>query len=130
MYAGNRHMKRNLLLLIVAVLFFSLITGQVFSQQEALGEEKSLTEDWVLGDVIELNLEGNKLILSYIDYNTDEDKEIAISVDATTNYENADSLQDIKVGDVVGIDYVIGPQGKAKALNISVERLEQAKQKE
>jgi len=123
-------MKRNALALFSLVIFLSLTINQALSQQEELtGEELGFPiQGWILGDVASLDLENNQLMLNYIDYNTDEEKEITIGVDMDTNYENVSGLEDIKIGDVIAIDYEITLQGKTTALNISVERLKDAKQ--
>ena len=116
-------MKRSVSVLFMLVVFFSLATAQTFSQQEALAQEKSecLREKWLLGDVITLDLESSQLTVNYVDHNTNQQKEITISVDEETRYENINSLQDIKVGDAVFIEYKISPEGEAIALNISIE---------
>lgn len=123
-------MKRIASILFDLVILFSLTAGQIFSQQEAVAEQEEgfPIPGWVLGDVIALDLESNQLILSYIDYNTDEEKGTTIGVDASTNYENVKSLKEIKVGDVVAIDYTVGSEGEIIALNISVERLKGTKE--
>ena len=108
------------------VILFSLTTSQAFSQQAVLTEEglefsMQENEEWVLGDVIALDLENKQLILGYIDYQANEEKEIVISVNSATDYTNVDSLKDIKIDAVVAIDYRISPEGEALALNIIVE---------
>ena len=118
-------MNRHALILFRILIFFSLATGWVFCQEESTTEEEFgfPFEEWVLGDVISLDLENNQLTLGYIDYDTDNEEQITISVDTDTKYENVNSLEDIKVGDVVAIDYIITLQDETKALNISVEGL-------
>ena len=117
-------MRINLLVLFGLMGLLSLTTAKIFSQQEALAEEGLvyIIEQWVLGDVIAIDLEKNQLKLGYVDYNTDEAKEIAIGVDVNTNYENVNSLADIKINDVVAVDYETTPEGEAMASNINVER--------
>ena len=119
------NMSRCLLLLLCLLLYLSLNPGQVFSQQAPLleGAEGFSSPGWVLGDVIALDLEGNQLTAGYIDDGTNEEKEIAVAIYTQTRYESVNSLSDIKVGDVVAIDYRITPEGKAAAVNISVERI-------
>jgi hypothetical protein len=114
------NMRRDLLLLLCLLIYLSLNPGQVFSQQAP--------QRWLLGDVISLDLENNQLTVGYIDYNTNEGKEVTFAIDAQTRYENVNKLEDIKVGDVVVIDYRICCGGKTTALNISVERLKEAKE--
>ena len=122
-------MKRNGLILLGVAVIFILTATEIFSQAVALTEqeEEFPIEDWVVGDVVALDLEGNQLALIYIDYQTNEEKEITIGVDDKTRYENVNKLQDIKVGDVVSIDYRITPGGKNIASTISVERIKEVK---
>jgi hypothetical protein len=114
-------MKRNALILFGIAIIFGLVTPQVLSQQADLDEEEYIVVDWLLGDVIDLDSEESQLTVSYIDYDTYEEGEIAISVNKDTDYKNVDSLSGIKVGDIVGIDYKISSSGEVIALNISVE---------
>ena len=118
-------MRRNTLVLFGLMIVLSLTIGQVSFPRAVWGEEKEeitlLTEDWVLGDVISVDVESNKLLVGYMDYDTYEEGQIPIFVNSATLYENIKSLQDIKVGDAVSIDYSTSPQGENIALNISVE---------
>ena len=122
-------MKRNGLILLGVAVIFILTATEIFSQAVALTEqeEEFPIEDWVVGDVVALDLEGNQLALIYIDYQTNEEKEITIGVDDKTRYENVNKLQDIKVGDVISVDYRITPGGKNIASTISVERIKEVK---
>jgi len=122
-------MKRNGLISLGVAVIFILTATQIFSQAVTLTEqeEEFPVEDWVVGDVVALDLEGNQLALIYIDYQTNEEKEITIGVDDKTRYENVNKLQDIKVGDVISVDYRITPGGKNIASTISVERIKEAK---
>jgi hypothetical protein len=114
-------------IILAALLILSI--SSVFLRQQASAEEASgySVESWVFGDVVELNLENNQFILTYFDYDNKE-KEIAIKVDAQTKYENVNGLEDIKVGDALGVDYLVTPEGEAIALNISVEGIKDAEQ--
>ena len=122
-------MKRNGLISLGVAVIFILTATQIFSQAVTLTEqeEEFPVEDWVVGDVVALDLEGNQLALIYIDYQTNEEKEITIGVDDKTRYENVNKLQDIKVGDVISVDYRITPGGKNIASTISVERIKEVK---
>ena len=74
-------MRIDILRLFTAGVFFCLITTQALSQQEVLFQEAKESEpsrEWVLGDVIEIDLEKNQLRLSYIDDKDGEDKQITI----------------------------------------------------
>jgi len=78
----------------------------------------------VWGEVVSTNPINNELLVKYVDYDTDSEKEITISTDDKTTYENAKSIDEIKVGDSVSIDYEISADGKNLAKNISLEKPE------
>jgi hypothetical protein len=63
------------------------------------------------------------LTVQYYDYDTDEEKTIAIALDANTKIENAGSVADIKKGDWADISYVVS-DGKSVAKSIIVEKEE------
>jgi hypothetical protein len=79
---------------------------------------------WVLGEVISTNPINNELLVKYVDYDTDTEKEIIIGADDKTTYDNAKSMDEIKVRDSVSVDYAVSADGKNLALNISLERPE------
>ena len=76
------------------------------------------------GEVVSTNPINNELLVKYVDYDTDSEKEITISTDDKTIYENAKSIDEIKVGDSVSVDYAVSADGKNLALNISLEKPE------
>ncbi|MFC1658142.1 DUF5666 domain-containing protein [Candidatus Omnitrophota bacterium] len=133
-------MRSNELVMLLAVIILAFVTAQAFSQEAITGseepmitseemmieepEEEFVTEEWLLGDVVAVDLEGSSLSVSYMDNTTEEEKEISILVDAATQYENAGFLDEIAVGNVVAIDYLLEPGGNAVALNIRVEEQE------
>ena len=119
-------MRSHILVLLFAAMLLAFAPAQAFSQEEMMEEEREefLTDEWLLGDAIALDSENNQLKVSYIDYETEEEKEITIMVDADTGYDNVGSLAEIKVGDVVSVDYIIDSQGQAVAVNISVDKSE------
>lgn len=79
---------------------------------------------WVWGEVVSTNPINNELLVKYVDYDTDSEKEITIGTDDKTTYENAKSIDEIKVRDSVSIDYAVSVDGKNLALNISLEKPE------
>lgn len=76
---------------------------------------------WIWGDVVSINPVTKTILVRYIDYDTDSEKEISIDVDEKTTYDNAKSLDEIKVGDSVSIDY-ISSGAKNLAKNVSLEK--------
>lgn len=79
---------------------------------------------WLWGEIVAVNSPGKEMKVKYIDYETDTEKEVSISVDDKTTFENVDSLEAIKPQDGVSIDYVIGDTGKFIARNVSLEKAE------
>jgi hypothetical protein len=108
-------MLRVGLILFLGLAILSLNTPFVLSQ-----EEKT---EWVWGEVLSVDKDKNEIKVKYLDYETDEEKEITITCDAETKFENVSSISEIKVGDSVSIDYTVKEE-KNIAKNISVERAE------
>lgn len=80
---------------------------------------------WLWGEVISLDTSSRALLVKYLDYDTDQEKEMAINIDEKTTFENVKSLDEIKPKDTVGIDYIISPDSKNIAKNVSVEKMEE-----
>ncbi|MCM8795293.1 MAG: hypothetical protein NC928_01165 [Candidatus Omnitrophica bacterium] len=80
--------------------------------------------EWVWGEVKSIDTQKKEILLKYLDYDTDEEKEITISVNEYTVFENVKSLDEIKLNDALSIDYVTTAEGKNLAKNISVEKFE------
>ncbi len=122
--------------LILGLAGFLVLTGlyPAFAQEAAINAQEPVvgqTEpsgepeiQWVWGEVISVDGYKSELVVRYLDYETDQEKEMAISADDKTAYENARSLSDIKPKDTLSIDYVVNAEGKNIAKNISVEQPE------
>ncbi|HLD82434.1 MAG TPA: hypothetical protein VI976_00595 [Candidatus Omnitrophota bacterium] len=111
---------------IILFLFFYLILvsiATVFAEDIAGPSEPDLETQWVWGEVASLDIVNNIFAVRYLDYETDEEKELALSADEKTIYENAKSLLDIREHDTVSIDYVVVGD-KNIARTISVEKPE------
>ncbi|OFZ54702.1 MAG: hypothetical protein A3D92_16065 [Bacteroidetes bacterium RIFCSPHIGHO2_02_FULL_44_7] len=132
--------KKVFILGIIAFLVF-LGAGKVFSQEQpaqipvttpemqnivveegAVSDNKESETQWLYGDVINLDPQNKTILVKTLDYETDQEKEIAIAVDEKTTFENIKSLDEIKPNDTVSVDYVVSPDGKNLAKNISLER--------
>ena len=118
---------------LVLWLIFSFIligTGLIFSQEQAA--ERPPTQEvpsepetlWIWGDVASVDAAAKKILVKYLDYETDSEKEINIVVDDKTTYENVESVGKIKPQDILTVDYIINPDGHNIARNISVEKPE------
>ena len=119
-------MKSKLSLGLAASLIF-IFCGLAFSQEAtekggATPEAQNESEtQWVWGEVVTSDLANKTLTVKYLDYETDQEKEITFSLDDKTSFENVKLLDDLKPKDAVSIDYVVGVDGKNVAKNISVE---------
>jgi hypothetical protein len=80
---------------------------------------------WLWGEAGAIDTQNKALTVKYLDYETDQEKEMPLTVDDKTAFENVASLDEIKVQDTLSIDYIIGADGKNLARNISVERPEE-----
>ena len=79
---------------------------------------------WVWGEVTSLDTQANTFTLKYLDYETDQEKELVLVVDENTVYENAKNFNEIKVKDTLSVDYKIASDGKNLAKDISLEKSE------
>ncbi len=80
---------------------------------------------WLWGEVSSVDLQKNEIGVKYLDYETDTEKEIKIITDDKTTYEGSNSINDIKVNDIISVDYTFSPDGKHIAKLISIEKLDE-----
>jgi len=78
---------------------------------------------WVWGEVVTVDLQNKTVFVKYLDYESDQEKEISIVADDATVFENVASVDELKPKDTVSIDY-LSMEGKNLAKNISVEKPE------
>lgn len=126
--------RKTGLVLGIAISLMFISAGLVFSQAPTVEENitvqtpnESLNEpqiEWLWGEVVSLDAANKLLTVKYLDYETDQEKEINITVDEQTVYENAKSLEEIKPQDALSIDYIVSPEGKNLAKKISLEKPE------
>ncbi|MDD5692134.1 MAG: hypothetical protein PHP10_03035 [Candidatus Omnitrophica bacterium] len=76
---------------------------------------------WAWGEVTNLDGQAKTLTLKYLDYETDQEKELILAVDENTTYDNIKNFDEIKVKDALSVDYAAGPGDKYIAKNISLE---------
>lgn len=132
-------MRTKIILFLGIMTSFILISAySAFSQEEAAEkppiQATQPTQDipsepetqWIWGDAISIDTVAKKILVKYLDYETDTEKEISIDLDDKTTFENIKSLDGIKPQDTLSIDYIINPEGRNIAKNISVEKPEGA----
>jgi len=111
---------------IAVTLMFSGVT-LVFGQEMPQIKSEIQTEpdiQWLWGEALSVDTQKNEIQVKYLDYETEQEKEATVIVDDKTTYENIKSLSDIKIKDTLSIDYVVSPEGKNIARNISIEKPE------
>ena len=124
-------MKPRIISMLLALVFASFICTTV-----CLAEEKDIVRggaypqekkgesqmQWAWGEVVSVDPASGTLVLRYLDYEAGQDKELNVSVDEKTNYENVSKFEEIKPDQTVSIDYYVSPEGKNIASNISLEK--------
>lgn len=123
---------RVVVLCLLVFLSYSVAFGEgeavvAPAQQENTAAEvqNDANMQWVWGEVSSVDSANNTIQVKYLDYETDQEKEIVIGVDQNTGYENVAGIAEIKPDAIVGIDYIVSGEGKNIAKNIGVEIEEQ-----
>lgn len=122
-------MRRKIyFILLVAAILILLNAGVSFSQEGTTPEQAQLASEpevqWLWGELISVDTPNKTVLVKYLDYETETEKEISITVDDKTTYENVKSIDEIKPQDTVSIDYIVNSEGKNLAKNISLEKPE------
>jgi hypothetical protein len=92
----------------------------VSTPQQAPAQNENDTQ-WTWGEVVSLDSAAKTVTLKYLDYETDQEKNIVLAIDEKTTFENIKSFDEIKVKDTLSIDYTVAPDGKNIAKNIGLE---------
>ena len=121
--------KLQILLCGAMVLFFgvgSTLAQDPAGMETANQELKDSDIQWVLGEVVNIDLKNNLIVVKYLDYEDNQEKEMSISVDAATTYESIKSLGEIKLQDFLSIDYAVAADGKNLAKNIGLDKAKES----
>lgn len=119
------------ILALVSAVFLSV--SYVFPQAEAPTATQAQPEitpipdeniSWVWGEVKSVDPVSMTFNIIYMDYQTDEEKELVLSADHETKLEGASDFSGIKAGDTASIDYIV-KDGKNIPRNISIEKIEE-----
>ena len=118
--------RRKTFIFAVTVSSILMFGGVNFAQQ-GWPEDTSGVPDvqWLWGEAVSLDLAKGEVVVKYLDYETEQEKQVAIVVDDKTTFENVNSLAQIKIADILSVDYIVGKGGRNLAKNISVEKLEE-----
>jgi hypothetical protein len=89
--------------------------------QEAVSAQDESDIQWAWGEVVNLDNAAKTITLKYLDYETDQEKDILLIVNEKTAFENIKGFDDIKIKDTLSIDYAVASDGKNIARNIGLE---------
>lgn len=119
------HVRKTVLALGIAALVFSA-SQAAFCQEADSVEQPDMQNEtqWIWGEVVAVDSDKGEVSVTYLDYDTDEEKQITICVDGNTKYENVKSLAEINNQDAVSIDY-LAQADKNIAQNISVDKTDE-----
>lgn len=115
---------------LISVLMVLATGGLVFGEGQAgpdpavatvTQENIAPNTQWVWGEVTSVDAPGKAVTLKYLDYETDQEKELLLTADESTVYENIKSLDEIKPKDNLSVDYT-PENGKNMAKSINLER--------
>lgn len=77
---------------------------------------------WIWGSITNLDNQAKTFTVKYFDYETDQEKELVLSVDEKTTFENMNGLDELKVEDTLSVDYSLDADNKNIAKNVSLEK--------
>ena len=119
------HARKIVLALGIAALVFSA-SQAAFCQEADTAQQPGAQDEtqWIWGEVVTVDGDKGEISVTYLDYDTDEEKQIIICVDENTKYENVKSLAEINHQDAVSIDY-LALADKNIAQNISVDKTDE-----
>ncbi|MFH0790952.1 MAG: hypothetical protein V2A64_04895 [Candidatus Omnitrophota bacterium] len=122
----------KVLVLIIGVFLILIGTNTAFSKEENISQSPLVQESglesevqWIWGEVTSVDAVNNKVNVRYLDFENDIEKEIDITADEKTTYDNIGSINQLKPNDIVSIDYISVPGGVNIAKNVSIERPEE-----
>jgi len=125
------------LLVLLGLAFLLMATAKVVLAEETatvLAEPKAITSDqsdslvgesdlqWVWGEIINLDNLTRVVTLKYLDYETDQEKELILMIDEKTNFENIKDFNELQLSDTLSVDYLAGADNKNIARNINLEK--------
>src|SRR4030042_4617267 len=105
-------MKKGKIYVILTIVgfFILLYAGFIVAEDSQIEAEPAaiVASDlqWLWGEVVSVDTPNKMLVVKYLDYDTDTEKEIAITTDEQTSFESIKSLEEVNLGDTVSVDYV------------------------
>lgn len=120
-------LKLAIIFVVMSLLVF-VNSGLVLAQgeeatQEAPQAKSYLDTQWRWGEVVSTDVVNKTLTIKYLDFETDQEKELSVVVDASTVYENVAALEEIQPKDILSVDFLVTDSLNI-AKNISIEKPE------
>lgn len=112
------------IIISLMLLNVNLSFSQTNQEEQITAPQAEPETLWLWGEVVSVDPQKNEILIKTPDYETDQEKEIAVIVDGNTVFENVASLSEIKPNDTVTIDYMVSSDGKNIAKNINLEKPE------
>jgi hypothetical protein len=118
--------RRRFFIFAITVSSILIFGGVSLAQQEWSADISGVPDvQWLWGEAVSVDAAKGELVVKFLDYETEEEKQVVIVVDDKTAFENVNSLAQIKVADILSVDYVVEKGGKNLAKNINVEKPEE-----
>ena len=123
-------MKKVLLTFLISIVIVTFPNPAIIqAEEEEIEMEENVEEEvmnmgYVYGDVSSVNPAKREIAVKEEDYDTGEEEVIVFIVEDSTKIENTESLQKIKKGDFVFIEYITKADGQKVAQSISVDEEE------
>jgi len=117
-----------IIVLSVSLIFLSSIIAFAQESQIITGPDVSIDKDsdeagvqWLWGEVLNVDSVYKQVRVRFLDFLNDTERELLLTVDADTTYENISSLEEIKPKDNLSIDYIVTADGLYLAKYIGLE---------
>ena len=79
---------------------------------------------WLWGEIIEVSATDKTIMVRFLDYEADAEKDAVFSLNEESKFENVASINDVKPRDSAGVDYCVDESGKFIIKSISIEKLD------
>ncbi len=113
--------------LSISLIFLSSIIACAQEGNIILGPEDPREQDepevqWLWGEVLNVDPTYKQIRVRFLDFLNDTERELLLTVDDDTTYENISALEDIKLRDNLSIDYIATSDGLYMAKYIGLEQ--------
>ncbi|MBL7070144.1 MAG: hypothetical protein ISS27_01575 [Candidatus Omnitrophica bacterium] len=113
--------------LSISLIFLSSIIACAQEGNIVLGPEEPKVQDgpevqWLWGEVLNVDPTYSQIRVRFLDFLNDTERELLLTVDNDTTYENISVLEEIKRKDNLSIDYIVTGSGLYLAKYIGLEQ--------